>query len=86
MKRVIETDEKGGLESLLGETVILLCANYFYAGKLTAVNAYFVELTDPVLVYETGNWDNKNYADAQKLPAKTWFVKTSFIESFGRGK
>ena len=86
MKRVIETNEKGGLEAMLGEKVILLCANYFYAGELSAVNADFVELKDAVLVYETGAWNTSGYQDAQRLPGKTWYVRTSFIESYGEGK
>ena len=86
MKRVIETNEKGGLEAMLGEKVILLCANYFYAGELRAVNADFVELKDAVLVYETGAWNTGGYQDAQRLPGKTWYVRTSFIESYGEGK
>ena len=86
MKRIIETSEVGGLESLLGETVILLCANYFYAGKLVAVNKEFVELESAKLVYETGSWDSVSYTDAQSLPGSSWFIQTPFIESYGRGK
>ena len=86
LKKIIETNEVGGLESLLGEEVILLCANYFYAGKLVAVNKDFVQLDGTRLVYETGAWGSKSYTDAQNLPGESWYVQTSFIESYGHGK
>ena len=86
MKRIIESEELSGLEALLGENVLLLCANYFYAGKLAGVNKSCVELENPSIVYETGAWDNKSYADIQKLHVKRWFVATDSIESYGLGK
>jgi hypothetical protein len=86
MKRLIESEEVAGLESLLGENVLLLCANYFYAGKLVGVNKSCVELENPSTVYETGAWENKSYADAQKMHVKKWYVQLEAIESFGLGK
>ena len=87
MKKVIECDELEGLEALLNEEVILLCANYFYSGKLIGVNEKFVKLSGARLVYETGPWtDGKPYADAQPLPKGTWYVQTAFIESYGASK
>ena len=65
--RIIESEELSGLEALLGENVLLLCANYFYSGKLAGVNKSCVELENPCIVYETGAWDNKAYTDVQKL-------------------
>lgn len=86
MKRIIESEEASGLESLLGENVLLMCANYFYTGKLTGVNADSVELTDPAVVYETGNWSAKSFTDAQNMHVKKWYVRIDAIESFGVGK
>lgn len=86
MKRIVEETEVAGLEALLGEVVLLMCANYFYAGKLVGVNASCVELADAFIVYETGPWTDKSYADAQKIHAKKWYVSTSAIESYGVGK
>lgn len=87
MKKLVEvTEVEGeGLEKLLGEKVILLCANYFYAGKLTGVNEDFVLLEGAKLVYETGAWNTKGYTDAQTLPSD-WYVRLAFIESYGLGK
>ena len=59
MKKLVEQVDGEGLEGLLGEEVLLLCANYFYTGKLTGVNKTCVLLTDPSIVYETGDWKIK---------------------------
>jgi len=82
MRKIIETDEKP-LDLLIGETVTLLCAAYFYTGKLTGVNDYCVELEDPSIVYETGKWDSPTWADAQPLPTKHLYVTLGSIEGFG---
>jgi hypothetical protein len=81
----VEEVEGSGLMSLLGEKVILLCANYFYAGVLKGVNDEFVLLEDSSIVYETGPWGDKAWKDAQMLGPEH-FVMKSAIESFGRGK
>lgn len=86
MKRLIEESGTSPLEELVGEQVLLMCANYFYAGKLTGVNDTSVELTDASIVYETGAWNEKGYKDSQKLAAKKWYVAMSAIESYGAGK
>ena len=86
MKRIVEETEIAGLEALLGEQVLLMCANYFYTGKLVGVNTSCVELSKPSIVYQTGEWTDKTYKDAQKLHVETWYVSTSAIESYGRSK
>jgi len=85
MKKLVDV-EGAGLESFLGQQVLLLCANYFYAGTLTGVNDEFVLLEDPSVVYETGDWNSPSYKNAERLPAKEWRVRTEFIESYGSGK
>jgi hypothetical protein len=86
MKRIVESDESAGLEALLGEQVLLFCANYFYTGKLVGVNKSCVALENPAIVYETGAWDNKSYTDVQKMHVKKWYVQLDSIESFGLSK
>ena len=81
MKKIVEIDTKAGLESLLGERVILLCLNYFYVGKLTGVNRTCVLLTDAAIVYETGGWDAQSWRDAQPTRRPT-YVRIGCIESF----
>lgn len=78
---VVEVEGEG-LAALLGEKVILLCMNYFYAGKLVGVNDKFVQLEDAMIVYETGELTAKTFKDAQKLPS-VWYVQASSIESYG---
>jgi hypothetical protein len=85
MKKIIETTCSIGLDSLLGEEVLLLCANYFYAGELIAVNGEAVELKDASIVYETGEWSAKSWKDAQKVGGSI-FVRTQSIEAYMRGK
>lgn len=70
---------------MLGENILLLCGNYFYAGTLTGLNDDHVELSNAKLVYETGPWDSEQYQDAQPLPG-LWRIQKSFIESWGPGK
>lgn len=80
-------DVKGeGFESLLGEKVILFCANYFYAGKLEGVNKTFVKLSEPAIVYETGEFTAPNWKDSQSLNVPELYVRIAMIESFAKGK
>ena len=71
-----------GLESLLGEVVTLFCGVYIYSGKLVGVNETSVKLEDAGIVYETGPFTDKDWADRQALP-DCWYVTTQSIESFG---
>ena len=89
MKIVVDTKETGqkeGLESLLGEEVILLCMNYFYAGELVGVNDNSVKLANAKIVYETGEWSAKSWKDAQALPLEATYVQIGAIESYGKVK
>lgn len=74
------------LEKLIGQKVLLLCGNYFYAGMLKEVLPDCVMLEDPQIVYETGEWSAKKYSLAEDLPGAQWYVQRSFIESFGLSK
>lgn len=88
MKKLVNVQEiEGeGLESLLGEEVLLMCCSYFYKGKLIGVNEDFVLLENPYIVYETGEWSKPGFTDAQKLHVKEWYVRTKMIESYGKSK
>jgi hypothetical protein len=83
MKRIIESSSNEGLEALLGECVTLFCTRYIYTGKLIGVNDHFCLLQDPKIVFETGEFDSKEWKDAQKLPKKEWHIMLHSIESFG---
>lgn len=86
MKRLIVSQTNEGLESLMGEKVTLFCTRYIYYGTLIGLNDNFCLLEDPYIVYETGAWDKKDWADAQKLPKKEWYIMLHSIESFGIAK
>lgn len=87
MKKLVKVEEiEGeGLLALLGEQVILLCMNYFYAGKLVGVNDKDVMLEDGGIVYETGALTDKVWKDLQKFPG-TLYVRTAAIEAYTKGK
>ena len=84
MKKLIKVEEVegDGLIGLMGETVTLFCGIYIYTGKLVGVNETFVKLEQAKIVYETGEFNTKNWKDAQALPG-IWFVTTNSVESFG---
>lgn len=86
MRKIVEEIENEGLGGLLGERVLLMCAGYFYEGKLIGVNDSFVKIDDAAIVYSTGEWKDKTYADIQKLHQKEWYIQRGLIESFGRSK
>ena len=86
MKVLVKTDNNEGLEALLGSRVLLMCAGYFYEGKLIGVNKTCVKLEDPSIVYSTGAWSDKFYSDIQKLHTQYWYVRKNLIESFGLSK
>lgn len=88
MKKLVQVQELDGegLDSLLGERVLILCAGYFYEGLLVGVSETFVKLEDPSIVYSVGVWTDKLYSDIQKLNQKEWYVQRGLIESFGKSK
>lgn len=86
MKKLIEQVDGEGLDGLLGERVLIMCAGYFYEGKLIGVNDTFVKLSDAAIVYSTGEWSVNTYADIQKLHQSEWYVQRGMIESYGKSK
>jgi hypothetical protein len=78
--KVVEVEEEG-LVALLGKNVTFFCANYIYTGKLEGVNSTCVKLSSASVVYDTGSFDTKSWADAQKLP-RDLYIQTGMIESF----
>jgi hypothetical protein len=74
--------ENEGLISLLGKTATFFCAIYIYTGKVVGVSATCIKLENPKIVYETGNFEDPEWEDAQKLPNEM-YLQTAMIESFG---
>jgi hypothetical protein len=84
--QVLIEDQEEGLKKLIGKTVILLCANYFYTGKLVGVNSTAVKLQGMSIIYETGEWSAKKWENVQKVTDDYFYVSTGAIESFGESK
>ena len=70
------------LESLKGQRVLLMCAAFFYEGKLTAVNAVDVTLENVAIVYDTGTWAKQGYETAEKMGKEPLYVHRHAIEAF----
>lgn len=86
MRKLVIEDDTEGLAKFMGEKILLMCANYFYAGKLLGINDDCVLLGGGVsIVYETGEWSASAYKDAQVI-GETWYVRLDAIESYGAGK
>lgn len=81
MKVLIE-EKQEGLMGLIGKEVTFFCLNYIYAGKLVGINKTCVKLENAKVIYETGEFTEKQWKDAQALPGD-WYLKMSAIESFG---
>lgn len=84
LMNIVEVEGEG-LTSLLGENVQLFCMNYIYAGKLVGVNDTCVKLENAHIVYSTGSFTDKKYADSQRVSDEL-YIKTNAIESFGLSK
>lgn len=83
MKKLVKVEEVGGkgLVGLMGQRVTLFCMNYIYTGTLVGVNDSFCKLEDASIVYETGAFNDDQWADAQKLPNDCYVMQSS-VESF----
>lgn len=84
---VVEVEKEGFL-ALLGQNVMVFCANYIYSGTLVGVNDDCIKIDGAKIVYETGPFDDiakKGFKDAQSLPTASWYIQKTAIESFGVG-
>lgn len=83
MKKLVKVEEVEGegLLGLLGKRVLLMCAAYFYHGTLIGVNEDCVLFDDCAIVYDTGPWSEKKYADSQVV-GDGHYVMRQAIESF----
>lgn len=81
IQTIVEVEGEG-LQALLGKEVLIMCFNYFYAGKLIGVNDTFIKLENAHVVYETGSFALTKFKDAQKI-AEEYYIQLSAIESFG---
>ncbi len=79
---VVETNETA-FERVIGEQVTFFCMNYIYHGELIGVSEDSVMLKNAAIVYETGNFNEKDFKNIQSLCAEEFYIKKDTIESFG---
>ena len=77
--------ELENLDDLMGETYLFQCARYIYHGKVKKVTADYIELEDAGVVFETGDYSNKEPKDRQELPHNVFVMRQS-IEAFYKMK
>lgn len=84
MKKTVQTVEveSEGFLALMDKVITIFSLNYIYTGKLVGVSDTCVLLENPSIVYETGDFSEKNWKDSQKLPNQL-YIQTNCIESFG---
>ena len=80
---VKEKAETSGLSDLIGEQVTFFCLNYIYHGKVLSCDNGSVKITNPKIVYETGDFNENGFQDAQKLECSEFNIQIGIIESFG---
>lgn len=71
-----------GFVSLIGKTVFVETLNFNYTGTLEGVNDTQILLTSPKLVFDTGDFKNKDWTDAQALPTKALYIRLSAVQSY----
>lgn len=59
----------------------VMAANYIYTGVLVEVTPDRVVLSEPSIVYETGEWDSDEWKDAQRLPTNRIHIERTAVES-----
>lgn len=75
-----------GFEGFINQKILIFTSGYFYCGFVVGVFDDYVTLKDAHIVYETGCFSDKEYANAQKLHCDLWNISFSAIESFGLSK
>jgi len=82
MKKLAQLVEVSGegLESLLGENVLVTCMRYNYAGKLIGVNDKFLKLEGCKYVFDTGTLKGKSWTTSEDSPSNEHFIMLSSIE------
>lgn len=84
MSKVVEIEKVSdeGLQTLLGQQVIIWCECYIYHGTLMDVSETDVLLNDAKVVYQTGALKNDSFEKAEALRGP-WYIRVAKIESYG---
>ena len=76
-----EVVEVESLDDFIGKKLAFQCARYIYFGKVEKVNSIFIELSDAQIVFDTGDFSNKEASEAQNLPKKKVYLMRQSIET-----
>lgn len=72
------------LEDYVGLKVTVFCCRYFYYGTLVSFDADNLYLDGIFAIYETGEFDQAHFRDAQPLNAQgVWTISRRAFESLG---
>lgn len=82
--KVVEVEGEG-LISFLDKSIVLFTPNYIYTGILIGVNDSCIKLKNAAIVFETGDFTNKQWKDVQNF-GNEHYIQTNSIISFGPGK
>ena len=82
MKVLVSEVENEGFASLLGKNVEIQTGIYIYAGKLVGVNDTCIKLDNAHTVFETGEFKNKKYKDAQLRSNPVLYIQCANIIAF----
>jgi hypothetical protein len=84
MKQLVNQNDKTIIDAYLGEIITVFCCRYIYTGKLIKIDSLFITLEDCKIVYETGDFAEKEWKDAQSLKTKEWNISLGSIEGLGK--
>lgn len=83
MKKIIDNDLENIIDSYMGGVVTIFACRYIYTGKLIKIDEKNLVLENCKIVYETGDFADNKWIDAQSLGTKEWAIALQSIESFG---
>jgi hypothetical protein len=83
MKKVIEESEGTTIEQMLGEKITFYCCRYIYTGVLKSIDEFSFQIDGAKIVYDTGEFTDPGWKDAEDFPKKVWNVTRQSVESFG---
>jgi hypothetical protein len=71
-----------GLHEALNKRVFIMGFRYNFAGIVSAINSTFVTLTKAVIVFDSGDFKDENWAQAESPKSDTIHVAIHAIESW----
>lgn len=82
-KEVIDVPNEG-LVALIGRSVLVMCANFYYQGKLEGVNKDCIKLSGTKIILETGKLGAQKWDKSAPSPNEDGihYVMKDAIESF----